>query len=174
MTPVLAANQVSRTYPGGVQALRDVSLSIQEGEMVGIVGPSGSGKSTLLQLMGTLDRPSQSRIEIRGHDVATLPDRKEQRFTRGELQGTGSSAHLRFSRDGSRLLLWLGPDPRSDASFSAASRIPAISASRRESRVSISAKRRLASSLARRASCIACWIEAVRSRNMPGKFFLEK
>jgi putative ABC transport system ATP-binding protein len=76
VTPVLAANQVSRTYPGGVRALRDVSLSIQEGEMVGIVGPSGSGKSTLLQLMGTLDAPTAGRIEIRGHDVATLPDRK--------------------------------------------------------------------------------------------------
>ncbi|MEV6603843.1 ABC transporter ATP-binding protein [Kutzneria sp. NPDC051319] len=75
MTPVLAADHVSRTYPGGVQALRDVSLSIQEGEMVGIVGPSGSGKSTLLQLMGTLDAPTAGRIEIRGHDVATLPDR---------------------------------------------------------------------------------------------------
>ena len=39
MIPVLRADRVSRTYPGGVQALRDVSLSIQEGEMVGIVGP---------------------------------------------------------------------------------------------------------------------------------------
>ncbi|WP_194908766.1 ABC transporter ATP-binding protein [Catenulispora rubra] len=76
MTPVLRADAVSRTYPGGVQALRKVSLSVQEGEMVAIVGPSGSGKSTLLQLMGTLDRPTSGRIEIRGHDVATLPDRQ--------------------------------------------------------------------------------------------------
>ena len=76
MILVLRADRVSRTYPGGVQALRDVSLSIQEGEMVGVVGPSGSGKSTLLQLMGTLDKPTTGRIEIRGHDVATLPDRR--------------------------------------------------------------------------------------------------
>ncbi|MFD9892975.1 ABC transporter ATP-binding protein [Amycolatopsis sp. NPDC059027] len=76
MTPVLAVHEVSRTYPGGVTALRDVSLSLSDGEMVAIVGPSGSGKSTLLQLMGTLDRPSTGRIEIRGNDVAELPDRK--------------------------------------------------------------------------------------------------
>ncbi|MFI9386688.1 ABC transporter ATP-binding protein [Kutzneria sp. NPDC052558] len=76
MTPVLLVDRVSRTYPGGVQALRDVSLSIKEGEMAGVVGPSGSGKSTLLQLMGTLDQPTSGRIEIRGHDVATLSDRR--------------------------------------------------------------------------------------------------
>jgi len=75
VTPVLAVCSASRTYPGGVQALRDVSLSISDGEMVAIVGSSGSGKSTLLQLMGTLDRPSDGRIEIRGNDVAELSDR---------------------------------------------------------------------------------------------------
>ncbi|GAA3554910.1 ABC transporter ATP-binding protein [Amycolatopsis ultiminotia] len=76
MTPVLAARGASRSYPGGVAALRDVSLSLAEGELAAIVGPSGSGKSTLLQLMGTLDRPTGGRIEVRGHDVATLSDRR--------------------------------------------------------------------------------------------------
>ncbi|MFD2470892.1 ABC transporter ATP-binding protein [Amycolatopsis silviterrae] len=76
MIPVLAAYEVSRTYGGNVPALRKVSLSLSDGEMVAIVGPSGSGKSTLLQLMGTLDRPTGGRIEIRGHDVAQLSDRK--------------------------------------------------------------------------------------------------
>ncbi|WP_020670011.1 ABC transporter ATP-binding protein [Amycolatopsis nigrescens] len=75
MTPVLQVHQVSRSYPGGVRALRDVSLSIRDGEMLAIVGPSGSGKSTLLQLMGTLDRPTSGRIEVRGRDVATMSDR---------------------------------------------------------------------------------------------------
>ncbi|MFD6072919.1 MULTISPECIES: ABC transporter ATP-binding protein [Amycolatopsis] len=76
MTPVLDVRGASRTYPGGVRALHEVSLSIQDREMVAIVGPSGSGKSTLLQLMGTLDRPTSGVIELRGHDVAKLPDRK--------------------------------------------------------------------------------------------------
>ncbi len=75
MTPVLALRAVSRSYPGGVQALREASLTIADGEMVGIVGPSGSGKSTLLHLMGTLDRPDTGRVEIRGNDAARLSDR---------------------------------------------------------------------------------------------------
>ncbi|GLY64531.1 ABC transporter ATP-binding protein [Amycolatopsis taiwanensis] len=76
MTPVLELREVSKTYPGGVTALRGVSLQIQSGELVAIVGPSGSGKSTLLQLLGTLDRPSAGTVEVRGHDVAQLPDRR--------------------------------------------------------------------------------------------------
>jgi putative ABC transport system ATP-binding protein len=76
MIPVLAIRRASRTYPGGVRALRDVSLEIGSGELVAVIGPSGSGKSTLLHLMGTLDRPSDGRVEIRGHDVARLSDRR--------------------------------------------------------------------------------------------------
>ncbi|MGS2612942.1 ABC transporter ATP-binding protein [Micromonospora sp. LZ34] len=67
---------VSRTYPGGVTALREVSLRIRHGELLAIVGPSGSGKSTMLHLIGTLDRPSAGRVRIDGYDVAALPDRQ--------------------------------------------------------------------------------------------------
>jgi putative ABC transport system ATP-binding protein len=73
---MITLREVSRTYPGGVQALRDVTLSIGAGELVSIVGPSGSGKSTLLHLMGTLDRPSSGVVEMRGHDVSRLSDRR--------------------------------------------------------------------------------------------------
>ena len=76
MNPVLDVRRAGRTYPGGVQALREVSLSVGDGEMLAIVGPSGSGKSTLLQLMGTLDRPTTGHVLVRGHDAALLPDRK--------------------------------------------------------------------------------------------------
>jgi putative ABC transport system ATP-binding protein len=74
--PVLDVDQVTKSYPGEppVQALRGVSLTIGEGELVGIVGPSGSGKTTLLQLMGTLDRPTSGNVRIAGMDVATLTD----------------------------------------------------------------------------------------------------
>ncbi|GHJ12475.1 peptide ABC transporter ATP-binding protein [Micromonospora sp. AKA38] len=76
MTPVLSARDVGMRYPGGVEALRGVSLDITEGELVAIVGPSGSGKSTLLNLMGTLDRPTSGTISIAGQDVAGLSDRR--------------------------------------------------------------------------------------------------
>jgi putative ABC transport system ATP-binding protein len=74
--PVLALTHVSKTYPGGVTALDDVSVAVTPGELVAIVGPSGSGKSTMLNLAGTLDRPSSGRIDVNGHDVAALSDRQ--------------------------------------------------------------------------------------------------
>ncbi|MET9634549.1 ABC transporter ATP-binding protein [Lentzea sp. NPDC006480] len=71
---MITVDHASRTYPGGVQALRDVSLTVGGGEMLAIVGPSGSGKSTLLHLMGTLDKPTTGRVEIDGNDISTLSD----------------------------------------------------------------------------------------------------
>jgi putative ABC transport system ATP-binding protein len=73
---MIALTDVTKTYPGGVSALRGVSLAIERGEMVAIVGPSGSGKSTMLHLIGTLDRPSTGTVRIDGHDVAALSDRE--------------------------------------------------------------------------------------------------
>ncbi len=72
--PVLELEDVRKTYPGGVEALRGVSLAIERGELAAIVGPSGSGKSTLLHLMGTLDRPSAGTIAVEGRNVAKASD----------------------------------------------------------------------------------------------------
>jgi len=69
-------DSVSKVYPGGVQALAEVSLRIGRGELVGIVGPSGSGKSTMLHILGTLDRPTSGTVVIDGHAVTDLPDRQ--------------------------------------------------------------------------------------------------
>ncbi len=63
-------------YPGGVTALDRVSLDIDSGELIAIVGPSGSGKSTLLNIMGTLDRPTSGTVELAGQDVTALTDRQ--------------------------------------------------------------------------------------------------
>ncbi len=71
--PVLELDEVTKTYPG-VTALDRVSLRIEAGELLAIVGPSGSGKSTLLQIMGTLDRPSSGRVLIEGRDAAACDD----------------------------------------------------------------------------------------------------
>ncbi|MFE2753373.1 ABC transporter ATP-binding protein [Actinosynnema sp. NPDC059335] len=75
-TPVVELDGVGKTYPGGVVALRDVTLRVGRGELVAIVGPSGSGKSTMLHVIGTLDRPSEGVVRIDGHDVAALSDRR--------------------------------------------------------------------------------------------------
>jgi putative ABC transport system ATP-binding protein len=74
--PVVALDGVSKAYAGSVTALEAVSFEVNSGEFVAIVGPSGSGKSTLLHLIGALDRPSSGRVELLGHDVGQLPDRR--------------------------------------------------------------------------------------------------
>jgi putative ABC transport system ATP-binding protein len=74
--PVLAVRDVSMVYAGGVTALDHVSLTVREGDLLGIVGPSGSGKSTLLNVMGTLDRPTSGTVLVGGQDVAGLTDRQ--------------------------------------------------------------------------------------------------
>ncbi|CAM4226300.1 ABC transporter ATP-binding protein [Kibdelosporangium persicum] len=76
MTPVVELRGVSRVYSGGVTALRDVSVAIGRGELVGIVGPSGSGKSTMLNMIGTLDRPSAGTVHVEDYDVHSLTDRE--------------------------------------------------------------------------------------------------
>jgi putative ABC transport system ATP-binding protein len=68
--------EVTKTYPGGVTALDTVSLTVEERELLAIVGPSGSGKSTMLHLLGTLDRPSAGTVLVEGGDVSRLPDRR--------------------------------------------------------------------------------------------------
>jgi putative ABC transport system ATP-binding protein len=76
MSAVVQLEGVTKEYPGGVKAVRDVSVSVAYGELTAIVGPSGSGKSTMLNLIGTLDRPTVGTVRIDGHDIATLSDRE--------------------------------------------------------------------------------------------------
>jgi putative ABC transport system ATP-binding protein len=69
---------VTRRYPGErpVEALRGVSFTIGQGDLVAIVGPSGCGKSTLLHVMGTLDRADAGTVRIAGFEIARLSDRE--------------------------------------------------------------------------------------------------
>ncbi len=74
----LQLEQISKRYPGTppVNALSDVSISVDRGEFLGIIGPSGSGKSTLLHVIGTLTRPSVGTVLIDGIDTSDMSDRE--------------------------------------------------------------------------------------------------
>jgi len=74
---IVELSDIWKTYKMGqvdVYALRGISLNIEQGEMVGIMGPSGSGKSTMLNLLGCLDRPTSGRYILAGRDVSELDD----------------------------------------------------------------------------------------------------
>lgn len=64
--------QVSKTYPGGHQALSQVDFHIQPGEMAFLTGHSGAGKSTLLKLISIMERPTAGRVMINGHDLRKM------------------------------------------------------------------------------------------------------
>jgi|SRR5882757_504942 len=78
MSVVLELDDVTKIYgeQPPVPALRGVTFSVRQGELVAIVGPSGSGKSTLLHVMGTLDLPTSGVVRIDGVDAARLSDRE--------------------------------------------------------------------------------------------------
>ena len=65
---------VSKTYPGGFQALNNVSFNIQKGEMIFIAGHSGAGKSTVLRLIAGITRPTKGKVLINKHDLGMLSD----------------------------------------------------------------------------------------------------
>ena len=73
---MIRLQEVTKVYPGDVRALDGVTVEIEAGELVSIVGPSGSGKSTMLHVIGALDRPSTGSVEIAGYDLATLSDKQ--------------------------------------------------------------------------------------------------
>ena len=81
--PILEARDVSREYRMGVdtvRALSNVSVSIERGEFVAILGTSGSGKSTLLNLFGGLDRPTSGEILFDGSSIGSLSSREMSRY----------------------------------------------------------------------------------------------
>jgi putative ABC transport system ATP-binding protein len=86
--PLLQTTDLRKTYRRGdstVDALRGVSLTIDKGELVCIMGPSGSGKSTLLHLLGGLDRPTSGSVELEGRRLESYSDDALSRFRRTRL-----------------------------------------------------------------------------------------
>ena len=74
----LRASSVSRSFEG-VQALREVSLELRQGEVVGLIGPNGAGKSTLVNVLSGFDRPTSGRVLLEDHDVTRWPAHRRGR-----------------------------------------------------------------------------------------------
>lgn len=76
---VIEVNKVNRSFENGKEVahvLKDINLTVEEGEFISIMGPSGGGKSTLLYLLGGLDMPSSGSVKINGVDLSTLKDKQ--------------------------------------------------------------------------------------------------
>jgi putative ABC transport system ATP-binding protein len=87
-SPIILAENLTKTYRAGrvqVTAVRGISLSIERGEFVAIVGPSGSGKSTLFYLLGGLTSATEGRVVIDGVDFATLSDAERTRLRKHRI-----------------------------------------------------------------------------------------
>ena len=85
---VVKIENITRVYKIGTvetQALRGVSLSIENGEFTALVGPSGSGKTTLLQMIGCLDQPTTGKVFVNGQDVTTLNRNQRADMRKGHI-----------------------------------------------------------------------------------------
>lgn len=88
MQPSVKLEQVSKIYQMGqvqVTALKEVSLTILQGEFIVILGPSGSGKTTMLNLIGGLDSPTSGRVEVNGIDVSKLKEHQLTQYRRTQV-----------------------------------------------------------------------------------------
>ena len=91
---ILKMENISKKYGKGktsLKALNNVSIDVEEGEFITIVGPSGSGKSTLLNILGCIDSPTSGNIFIENENITKLSD-KQWRFLGEENLGLYSSS----------------------------------------------------------------------------------
>lgn len=85
---MLEARNISKSYPtprGPLPILSDISLSLEQGEAISIVGPSGSGKSTLLYILGALEPPTSGEVTLDGRNPFTLSDKELSAFRNKEV-----------------------------------------------------------------------------------------
>ncbi|CAM5495530.1 ABC transporter ATP-binding protein OS=Streptomyces tendae OX=1932 GN=GUR47_20385 PE=3 SV=1 [Streptomyces tendae] len=80
--PAIALDRVARTYPGGVRALDEVSLTVEHGTFLAVMGPSGSGKSTLMHCAAGLDSPTSGSVRIDGQEISGLNETRRTELRR--------------------------------------------------------------------------------------------
>ena len=80
---MITVSHVSKRYPGGYEALRNVSAQVEPGEMLFVTGHSGAGKSTLLKLIGGIERPTGGSIVINGKNITSMSGAGDSREFRG-------------------------------------------------------------------------------------------
>ena len=95
---IISFSHVSKKYPGEVLALSEISLEINEGELVFLTGPSGAGKSTLLKLIAGMEKPSAGVLQVSGQDMRKL-NRTTLPFLRRKLGLIMQQQRLLFDRD---------------------------------------------------------------------------
>jgi putative ABC transport system ATP-binding protein len=81
-TAAISLEGVSKAYPGGVRALDDVSLTVERGTFLAVMGPSGSGKSTLMHCAAGLDSPTSGSVRIDGREIAGLNETRRTQLRR--------------------------------------------------------------------------------------------
>src|SRR5262249_52458626 len=120
-TPMMEAVEATKVYQHGrrpVEALRGVSLRVEAGEFVSIMGPSGSGKSTLMHLMGGLDTPTSGRGLFQGQDLQQMTDRERSLLRRNRIGFVFQAFNLLATLNAMEnvaLPLLLGGRPRREA-----------------------------------------------------------
>ncbi len=93
----LRVQHLAKDYPtrsGALSVLRDVTLDLERGDSLAIMGPSGSGKSTLLHILGTLDRPTRGDVRLDGRDPFALPERELADFRNRHIGFVFQDHHL--------------------------------------------------------------------------------
>ena len=96
-TPIISLQNVSLTLKGNagnVNIIKNISLNIDQGESIGLIGPSGSGKSSLLMLAGGLERASSGEIEILGQVITEMSENKLSKLRRNNVGVVFQSFHL--------------------------------------------------------------------------------
>jgi branched-chain amino acid transport system ATP-binding protein len=111
----LRASAVSRSFDG-VQALTEVTLSLERGEVLGLIGPNGAGKSTLVNVLSGFDRPSRGSVELDGRDVTRWPaHRRGRRGLARTFQHSHSFGSLSVRENVEVSALGVGASPREAA-----------------------------------------------------------